>query len=80
MIQCSLGSSAIDSCIVISLLFPICYYFLAKRPTTFSLLKTDVLFYMMFSKKGSHILTLSLSSFNKFQHGSIDFNKTNSKK
>ena len=42
---------------VVSALFPVCRYFLSKRATTFFLLKTDVLFYIIFPKRTSHLKT-----------------------
>ena len=74
------SSSVIDSFFVPSVLFfRYATIFLSKCATTFSLLKKDVLFYITFSKRRSH-LTISLTFSNRFQHGRRDFTKTNSEK
>lgn len=54
-------------------------FFLSKRAISFSLLKGDVVFYIIFSKRRLH-LTISLTFFNRFQHGRIDFSKISSEK
>ena len=58
-------SNRFFSC-VINVLFPACRFFLSKRATIF-LLKTDVLFYIIFLKRTLHI-TISSKKVKKYLH------------